>query len=209
MGQIWLHHDNAPAHRSELVQDFVATNGIRVLPHPPYSPDLAPCDFWLFPKLKSDLAGVRYESRSALGSAIHQYRRGIPEEDFTACFREWIRRLRKCVEANEEYFEKLWRVGLLIRCSFIFTGMLQGLIDPPSYIHRSPSLKLAFSVNCYIWERLLYLAYYSSEMIENMAYMSRNIVAIIKVPQIYYYFTQTNTGMNESYFFNKKTLKNC
>ena len=117
------------AHRSELVQDFVATNGIRVLPHPPYSPDLAPCDFWLFPKLKSDLAGVRYESRSALGSAIHQYRRVIPEEDFTACFREWIRQLRKCVEAEGEYFEKLLRVGLLIRCSFIFTGMLQGLID--------------------------------------------------------------------------------
>ena len=47
-----LHHDNAPAHTALSVREFLAKKNIPVLPHPPYSPDLAPCDFCLFPKLK-------------------------------------------------------------------------------------------------------------------------------------------------------------
>jgi len=47
-----IHHDNAPAHRSFKVSQFLAKNKRTVIPHPPYSPDLAPCDFFLFPKLK-------------------------------------------------------------------------------------------------------------------------------------------------------------
>ena len=46
-----IHHDNAPAHRSFKVSQL-AKNNMTVIPHPPYSPDLAPCDFFLFPKLK-------------------------------------------------------------------------------------------------------------------------------------------------------------
>nr|CAH7749887.1 unnamed protein product [Callosobruchus chinensis] len=45
-----LHHDNAPAHSSFAVRDFFTKNGIPTLPHPPYSPDLAPSDFHLFPQ---------------------------------------------------------------------------------------------------------------------------------------------------------------
>ena len=51
-----IHHDNAPAHRSFKVSQFLAKN-MTVVPHPPYSPDLAPCDFFLFPKLKLRLKG--------------------------------------------------------------------------------------------------------------------------------------------------------
>jgi len=47
-----LHHDNALAHTALSVREFLAKKNIPVLPHPPYSPDLAPCDFYLFPKLK-------------------------------------------------------------------------------------------------------------------------------------------------------------
>jgi histone-lysine N-methyltransferase SETMAR len=43
-----LHHDNAPAHKQFLTQ-----KSITKMEHPPYSPDLAPNDFWLFPKIKS------------------------------------------------------------------------------------------------------------------------------------------------------------
>src|SRR5215469_956222 len=50
-----LHHDNAPAHSSHLIQIFLAKHGIPVVRQPPYSPDMAPCDFWLFPKLKTAL----------------------------------------------------------------------------------------------------------------------------------------------------------
>jgi len=47
-----LHHDNAPAHDALRVREFLPKNSITKIDHPPYSPDLTPCDFWLFPKLK-------------------------------------------------------------------------------------------------------------------------------------------------------------
>jgi histone-lysine N-methyltransferase SETMAR len=57
---IWfLLHDNAPAHQLVLVKDFLAKNNVTTLDHPPYSPDLAPTDFYLFPLLKSALKGGR------------------------------------------------------------------------------------------------------------------------------------------------------
>ncbi|UYV80992.1 hypothetical protein LAZ67_19002427 [Cordylochernes scorpioides] len=52
-----LHHDNAPAHTSLLVRDLLAKNNTLMMPQPPYSPDLAPCDFFLFPKLKRPMKG--------------------------------------------------------------------------------------------------------------------------------------------------------
>ena len=47
---IKLLHDNAPAHKSATVQEYLKESGLDVLDHPPYSPDLSPCDFWLFPR---------------------------------------------------------------------------------------------------------------------------------------------------------------
>ncbi|UYV84416.1 hypothetical protein LAZ67_X002056 [Cordylochernes scorpioides] len=52
-----LHHDNAPAHTSLFVRDFLAKNNTLMMLQPPYSPDLAPCDFFLFPKLKRPMKG--------------------------------------------------------------------------------------------------------------------------------------------------------
>ena len=57
-----IHHDNAPAHRSFKIQQFLAKNNMIVIPHPPYSPDLAPCDFFLFPKLKLWMKGRRFDT---------------------------------------------------------------------------------------------------------------------------------------------------
>jgi hypothetical protein len=51
----FLHHDNASSHTSFAVREFLAQHNITTFPHPPYSPDLAPCDFFLFPKLKTHL----------------------------------------------------------------------------------------------------------------------------------------------------------
>ena len=51
-GQWHFHQDNAPVHNSILVTDYLTKMGIKTVPQPPYSPDLAPCDFWLFPKLR-------------------------------------------------------------------------------------------------------------------------------------------------------------
>jgi len=55
-----LHHDNAPAHNALGIWEFLAKYNIAVLDQPPYSPDLAPCDFFLFSKLKEVIKGTRF-----------------------------------------------------------------------------------------------------------------------------------------------------
>jgi len=61
--QTWmLHHDNAPAHASLIIRSYLAKHQTSVVPHPPYSPDLAPADFFLFPKLQTTLKGRRFET---------------------------------------------------------------------------------------------------------------------------------------------------
>ena len=52
-------HDNIPAHSAHLIKDFWAKNNTTLVQKSPYSPDLAPCDFWLFPKLETTLKGTR------------------------------------------------------------------------------------------------------------------------------------------------------
>ena len=65
-------HDNASSHKCEAVKSFLSSEKVKVLNHPAYSPDLSPCDFFLFPKLKKMLSGNKYTSRSSFGSAIYQ-----------------------------------------------------------------------------------------------------------------------------------------
>ena len=57
-----IHHSNVPTHVSYLMQSFLAKHQITQLTQSPYSPDLAPRDFWLFPKLKSPLKGKRFQT---------------------------------------------------------------------------------------------------------------------------------------------------
>jgi len=57
-----LHHDNAPAHASLFIHEFLTKHETTVVPQLPYSPDLAPADFFLFPKLKSSLKVRRFQT---------------------------------------------------------------------------------------------------------------------------------------------------
>ncbi|KAJ4427867.1 hypothetical protein ANN_23871 [Periplaneta americana] len=100
-----LHHDNAPAHSSQLIHTFLAKHGITTVHQPPYSPDLAPCDFWLFPKLKTPLKGSHFESREEIMRNATTELNTIPKEDFQRCFRQWKDRWAKCVQAQGAYFE--------------------------------------------------------------------------------------------------------
>ncbi|XP_023288010.1 histone-lysine N-methyltransferase SETMAR-like [Orussus abietinus] len=81
-----LHHDNAPAHSSHLIQTFLAKNQTPVLQRAPYSPDMVPCDFWLFPKLKRPLKGTRFQTREDIMAATTAELKSIPKEAFSACF---------------------------------------------------------------------------------------------------------------------------
>ena len=84
----------------EVVKSFLASEKMEVLDHPPYSPDLSPCDFFLLPRLKKMLSGNKYTSKSSLGSAIYQCLQQIPKEDYLSAFRNWVKRLQKCVSVK-------------------------------------------------------------------------------------------------------------
>ena len=65
-GDWQLHHNNVSAHVSHLVQSILAKHQITQVTQPPYSPDLAPWNFWLFPKLKSPLKWKRFQTISEI-----------------------------------------------------------------------------------------------------------------------------------------------
>jgi transposase len=100
-----LQHDNAPSYSSFLVRDFLAKHETTVLPQPPYSPDLAPADFFLFPKLKSTLKGRRFESTEAIKTNSLAHLRSIPKTAFQECFRTLKKRWQRCIQSSGEYFE--------------------------------------------------------------------------------------------------------
>ncbi|GFV08472.1 histone-lysine N-methyltransferase SETMAR [Trichonephila clavipes] len=62
---ILLHYDNARPHIARCILHVSQQNSVEILPHPPYSPDLTPSDFWLFPQLKKQLRGKRFASNKA------------------------------------------------------------------------------------------------------------------------------------------------
>lgn len=104
-GKWMLHHDNAPAHSSHVVQNFLTKHGTVQVPQPPYSPDLAPCDFFAFPKLKKTLKGRRFEDVTTIKQKAIEQLLTIPKNDFQSCFQEWQQRWAKCVASQGRYFE--------------------------------------------------------------------------------------------------------
>ena len=104
--QTWMmHHDNAPAHSSLLIRSYLAKHQTSVVPHPPYSPDLAPADFFLFSKLKTTLKGRRFQTIGEIQeNAIREYR-AITESAFEEAFQQWKKRWERCIASRGNYFE--------------------------------------------------------------------------------------------------------
>ena len=100
---VHLLHDNAFSYKCEVVKSFFASEKVKSLNHLPYSPDLSPCDFFLFPRHKKMLSVNKYTSRSSLGSAVYQCLQQIPKEDYLSAFRDWVKRLQQCVSVKGEY----------------------------------------------------------------------------------------------------------
>jgi hypothetical protein len=75
-------------------------------PHPPYSPDLAPLDFYLFGHMKRFLAGLSFENPDGLLHGIRGFLGGIQEVTLQAVFLEWMRRLRQCIDTDGEYIDE-------------------------------------------------------------------------------------------------------
>ncbi|UYV61094.1 hypothetical protein LAZ67_1003391 [Cordylochernes scorpioides] len=96
-GDSILHHDNARPHTAHLVTSFLAKNGTEILPQPPYSPDIAPNDFFLFPKLKAVLKGRHFDTREDIIEKSLLALKSIPKEAYKNCFDNWEKRWR-CVD---------------------------------------------------------------------------------------------------------------
>ena len=105
-GQWHFYQDNAPVHNSVLVTDYLTKMGINTVPHRPYSPDLAPCDFCLFPKLKEKLRGCRYETIEQMKEAVMKVIDMLTQEDFHGAFQKLLERYIKCIAARGDYFER-------------------------------------------------------------------------------------------------------
>jgi len=100
-----LHHNNAPAHASLLIREFLAKQDMIVVPQPTYSPDLAPADFFLFPKLKSTLKGHRFQTIEEIKENLLQDLHAIPQNMFQDAFQNWKKRWEWCINSRGEYFE--------------------------------------------------------------------------------------------------------
>ena len=99
---VMLHRDNAAAHKARIVTEYLRNERVELLPHPPYSPDCVPCDFFLFPRIKKELKGERFDKVENLARAVQAVVEGIPKEDYE---KSWRNRLERCIEFNGEYFE--------------------------------------------------------------------------------------------------------
>ena len=104
--QPWLFHwDNAPVHSAGKVQEFLKKKGIKMIEHPPYSPDLAPADYFLFPTLKSKLSGIHIKGKT-VKNEWDRALRSLKTEDFMAAFAKWQGRIQKCIDIQGGYVEK-------------------------------------------------------------------------------------------------------
>ncbi len=101
----FLLQDNASPHTADDTVKLLEDSGIPLLEHPPYSPDLAPCDYFLFPRLKFDLHGHRFQNIQAMQAGITCALRAIPKQDFAAAIDQITVRWMKCVKSNGEYFK--------------------------------------------------------------------------------------------------------
>ena len=75
--------------------------GIKTVPYPPYSPDVAPCDFCLFPKLR----GCRYETIEEMKEAVMKVIDTLTQENFHGALQKLLERYNKCIAAGGDYFE--------------------------------------------------------------------------------------------------------
>jgi histone-lysine N-methyltransferase SETMAR len=97
--------DNAPSHNSTIVKQFLAQRKVTVLDHPPYSPDLAPADYFLFRKVKSQMKGCLFNSISDIQKAVTSTLNTIAKNDVYKGIQKLYDRANLCVQLEGMYVE--------------------------------------------------------------------------------------------------------
>jgi histone-lysine N-methyltransferase SETMAR len=98
-----VHMDNATPHRAKLTKSRLKPLRLREAYHPPYSPDLAPSDFYLSGKQKGQMTASEFESPEHLLATIRRLTNAISREELESVFQEWERRLEKCIRIGGDY----------------------------------------------------------------------------------------------------------
>lgn len=101
-----LLHDNAPVHTAGVAQAAILECGFQQIDHPPYSPDMAPSDYYLFGYLKKDLRGRRFNDEVELKEAVLAHFADKPKDYFFKGIELLIKRCNKCIEVKGDYIEK-------------------------------------------------------------------------------------------------------
>lgn len=104
--KVIFHQDNAPCHKSVIAMGKLHDLKYEILEHPPYSPDLAPSDYYLFPNLKKFLGGKRFASNEDAIAAVDAYFADLPENYFKEGIAKLEGRWTKCVDVLGDYIEK-------------------------------------------------------------------------------------------------------
>jgi transposase len=140
-GELWRdrslirRHDNAPAHPSLRVTQFLAGKGISGTDHPPYSPDLAPADFWLFPELKSVLKAKRFSDlediKSSVGKKFYRHSSRFSQPDTSIHFVSRIIDFKSPTGLLIESQEGSYRVVFGCACYLLRSAFLLVLLFDP------------------------------------------------------------------------------
>jgi len=104
--QSWmLHYDNAPGRASLLIRSYLAKHQTSIVPRSPYSSDLAPADFFLFPKLKTTLKRRRFQTIEEIQENAIRELRAITESAFQEAFQQWKQRWERCIASRGDCCE--------------------------------------------------------------------------------------------------------
>lgn len=101
-----LQQDNARPHTARLTMDTIKKLRWELLPHPPYSPDLAPSDYHLFGPLKKPLRGKHFKSESEVKTAINAWIKAMPKSFYESGIKKLVDRWHKCIDLYGSYVEK-------------------------------------------------------------------------------------------------------
>jgi hypothetical protein len=88
------------------MKQFLANKCIPVLEHPLYSADLAPCDFYLFPRMKSALKGTHFQSVNEVKSKTADLLNRVSTDDLQHCIGQWKIHMYRCIVWGGEYVEQ-------------------------------------------------------------------------------------------------------
>jgi histone-lysine N-methyltransferase SETMAR len=106
-GSLFLQQDNARPHSAAVTTSKLREIGLKPLPHPPYSPDLAPSDFYLFSPMKSPLKGKIFNNAAEIMQDVQLWINAKPPEFFATGIAKLPDRWRRCIESDGNYFEFL------------------------------------------------------------------------------------------------------